>query len=88
MFAGDQRLTNLEIMSHVRTDLPIYTVVGDQDPLHRPLALLKELVKRFETAGVTDIIFKVYPEAHHEVLNEMNRDAVVKDILTWLERII
>ena len=28
----------------------------------------------------------VYPEARHEVFNETNRDEVVGDLITWLER--
>jgi alpha-beta hydrolase superfamily lysophospholipase len=27
----------------------------------------------------------VYPDARHEVCNEINRDEVVGDLLTWLE---
>jgi alpha-beta hydrolase superfamily lysophospholipase len=27
-----------------------------------------------------------YPDARHEVLNELNRDEVTADIVTWLDR--
>lgn len=88
MFAGAQRLANPEAMNSIRKDLPVYIVVGDRDPLNRQLALVTELIQRFETAGLTDVTFKAYPEARHEVLNETNRNDVVKDILTWLERVL
>ena len=38
----------------------------------------------FVKAGLADVAYKFYPEARHELLNEINRDEVYQDILDWL----
>ncbi len=52
------------------------------------LALVHPLVDRLQQAGVSDITFNTYPEARHEVFNETNRDEVMADLITWLDRVV
>ena len=66
--------------------LPVYVLVGDRDPLNAGLALSDLLVDRYRQAGLTDITYRVYPEARHELFNETNRAEVEGDLLAWLER--
>jgi alpha-beta hydrolase superfamily lysophospholipase len=33
-----------------------------------------------------DISVKAYPGGRHEMLNETNRDEVMRDLVTWLEQ--
>jgi alpha-beta hydrolase superfamily lysophospholipase len=78
--------TRLSDPSTVRTDLPIYVMVGDKDPLNNKLRLSDLLVQRYRDAGLADLTYQVYPDARHEVLNETNRDEVEADLLSWLTR--
>ncbi|MFE1594819.1 alpha/beta hydrolase [Nocardia sp. NPDC058705] len=78
--------TRLADPSTVRSDLPIYVMVGDKDPLNSKLSLSDLLVQRYRDAGLTDITYQVYPDARHEVLNETNRDEVEADLLAWITR--
>ena len=39
-----------------------------------------------EAAGVKDISFKLYPNGRHEMLNETNKEEVMYDLLSWLEK--
>ncbi|MFE3037833.1 alpha/beta hydrolase [Streptomyces canus] len=64
--------------------LPICVMVGDMDPLNEGLQLSDLLVKRYRTAGVTDITYRTYPGARHELFNETNSQEVLDDLLTWL----
>lgn len=66
--------------------LPVYVLVGDRDPLNAGLTLSDLLVDRYRQAGLTDITYRVYPEARHELFNETNRAEVEGDLLAWLER--
>ncbi|MGW0639287.1 alpha/beta hydrolase [Nocardia salmonicida] len=70
----------------VRTDLPIYVMVGEKDPLNNKLRLSDLLVQRYRDAGLNDLTYQVYPDARHEVLNETNRDEVEADLLAWITR--
>ncbi|MFD4460747.1 alpha/beta fold hydrolase [Nocardia sp. NPDC058480] len=78
--------TRLSDPSTVRSDLPIYVMVGDKDPLNDKLRLSDLLVRRYRDAGLDDITYAVYADARHEVLNETNRDEVEADLLAWITR--
>lgn len=73
--------------STVRTDLPMYVMVGDQDPLNDGTRLSDQLVQRYRDAGLTDITYRIYPGARHEVLNEVNRDEVEAELAAWVTRV-
>ncbi len=34
------------------------------------------------------VTHRFYPDARHELFNEINRDEVTRDVLAWLTRII
>lgn len=72
-------------LDRVRKDLPIYVVVGDEDPLNDHLARLQPVLDRFKDAGFTKVTLKIYPGGRHEMLNETNRQEVVEDLKAWLE---
>ncbi len=78
-----QRLTD---PSTVRSDLPVYVMVGDQDPLNDGTRLSDLLVQRYRDAGLTDITYRIYQGARHEVLNEVDRDQVEADLTAWVTR--
>ncbi|MEK2491871.1 alpha/beta hydrolase [Kitasatospora purpeofusca] len=71
----------------VRTGLPVYVCVGDQDPVNAGLALSDVVVDRYRNAGLTDVTYRIYPGARHELLNETNRAEVLTDLLAWLDRV-
>jgi alpha-beta hydrolase superfamily lysophospholipase len=75
-------------MHSVRKDLPIYVFVGDHDPINGGLAWLTPLVERYRAAGVREITCAVYEGGRHEMLNEINRAEVVRNLLAWSERAI
>jgi alpha-beta hydrolase superfamily lysophospholipase len=77
-----------DALARVRKDLPIYVVVGDEDPLNDHLARLQPVLDRFQAAGLTNVTLKVYPGGRHEMLNETNRQAVVEDLQAWLEKAV
>jgi alpha-beta hydrolase superfamily lysophospholipase len=86
MFAGARALADPARVAGMRKDLPVYIVVGEADPVNGGGALVDELVRRYEAAGLTDVTFVSWPGARHEVFNESNRDEVVAGVLAWLDR--
>jgi alpha-beta hydrolase superfamily lysophospholipase len=87
MFAGACDAADPTRLAAIRSDLPVYIAVGDQDPANGQLALVNALVARYEAAGLTDVTFVAYPGARHEVFNETNRDEVEAGLLAWLDRV-
>ena len=75
-------------IAKLRKDLPILIVSGDADPLAAGGAALQLVGQRYRDAGVRDVEVKLYPQARHELLNEINRDEVTADILAFLGRTV
>jgi alpha-beta hydrolase superfamily lysophospholipase len=86
MFAAARPLADPGAVAAIRTDLPLYVAVGEQDPVNGQLALVHALIERYRTAGLDNITLRTYPGARHEVFNETNRAEVVADLLSWLDR--
>jgi len=86
LVAAAPRLAESDALAGIRPDLPLYVVAGSADPLNLGLALLDLLVQRYRDAGLTDITTAYYPDARHEVFNEINRDQVTADLVAWLAR--
>jgi alpha-beta hydrolase superfamily lysophospholipase len=85
MFDGVRALADPERVAGVRDDLPVYVVVGADDPVGAGLTLVQPVVDRVLAAGLTDVTLRVYPGARHEVFNETNRAEVLTDLVAWLD---
>lgn len=66
--------------------LPIYIMAGSNDPVSQQTKGLQELIKRYTKLGIADLSSKFYPGGRHEMLNETNRDEVMKDIIAWFDK--
>jgi alpha-beta hydrolase superfamily lysophospholipase len=88
MFDAARALADPARVAAMRKDLPIYIVVGELDPVNGQLALVNEVVRRYQAAGLDDVTLVSYPDARHEVFNESNRDEVVAGVLAWLDRVL
>jgi alpha-beta hydrolase superfamily lysophospholipase len=66
-------------------DLPVLMIAGERDPVGRATAGVVELAERYRALGLRDVEVRVYPDARHELLNETNRDEVVRDVIAWLD---
>ena len=87
MFAGARRLADPAQVARIPHYLPLYIAVGSKDPVNADLALLWPLVDRYRDAGLGDVTVRVYDDGRHEILNETNREEVIDDLLTWLQRV-
>lgn len=70
--------------SSTRKDLPILVTSGAEDPAGGAGAVA-EVYGKYREAGVSDVRFKTYPGARHEILNEINGAEVYDDIVGWLD---
>lgn len=68
----------------VRSELPILVQVGDADPIGGEYSN-KALVEAYrKNSGIEDIELFVYHEARHEIYNELNKEAVIQDLIDWI----
>ena len=88
MFAGARRGADPAQVAAIRPGLPLYIAVGEADPVNGGLALLTPLAERYRAAGLTDVTVRTYPDARHEILNEANRDEIIAELITWIDRVV
>jgi alpha-beta hydrolase superfamily lysophospholipase len=70
----------------IRKDLPILVQVGEADPIGGERSN-KALVEAYrKNAGIEDIELYVYHECRHEIYNELNKDAIIEDLVTWVNQ--
>lgn len=69
--------------SNIPKDLPILLTSGELDPVGGKAAVQK-LKAQYDALGLTDVSVKLYPEDRHEILNEVDREQVYREILSWL----
>jgi len=75
-------------LASVRSDLPVYVISGERDPVTGPgQAFVGAMIDSWRAAGLRHIDHRIYPGGRHELLNEINRDAVTGDLIAWLDGI-
>lgn len=78
-------LGSAELAGRVRKDLPLYVFSGERDPVG---AKVQGLIDSYRDAGLTRLTNRIYPEGRHEMLNEVNRDEVTRDLLAWIDGVL
>ena len=70
----------------IRKDLPILVQVGEADPIGGEYSN-KALVEAYrKNAGIDDIELYVYHGCRHEIYNELNKEAIIDDLVTWVNQ--
>ncbi len=71
---------------NLRHDIPILLMVGRDDPVGGPRSVHR-LADAYRTrSGLTDVTTLVYPDARHEIFNEVAQADVRADLLAWLDQ--
>jgi alpha-beta hydrolase superfamily lysophospholipase len=64
-----------------KLDFPMFIIHGEKDPLTKYEAS-ELLYKRSPSADKT---LKIYPDAKHELFNELNKEEVLADMVGWID---
>lgn len=62
-------------------DMPVYFISGEDDPCMRSEKHLHSSAMHLVSIGYTEVSSAIYPGMRHEVLNEIGKEVVWKDIL-------
>lgn len=65
-------------------DIPVYLFSGDMDPVGGYGRGVRKVYEGLK-ARLSDVEMKLYEDARHETLNELNRQEVWNDLRLWLE---
>lgn len=78
---------NNKLVRMTKSNLPMLIISGDKDPVGGYGKDIKRLISVYKKLGFTNIAYKLYPDCRHELLNELNKDEVYKDIHHWMSKI-
>ncbi|WP_223067882.1 alpha/beta fold hydrolase [Paenibacillus caui] len=73
-------------MAKIPKEKPVFIFCGEQDPVGLNGKGVRRLIDGYGRLGLKDFEWKLYPGARHELLHEINRDEVIRDVIGWLER--
>ena len=79
--------TQADAIGRIPAGTPVLLVTGGADPVSNGGESARVLEAMYRDAGL-DVTAHYYPDARHEILNEINRDEVTADIRQWLARVI
>jgi alpha-beta hydrolase superfamily lysophospholipase len=73
-------------LAAMKKDLPVHFVAGKEDPVGSYGKGVEQACAAFKKAGMQDISIRIYADGRHEMLNELNKEEVYKDLLNWIEK--
>lgn len=66
-------------------DLPVLIIGGSDDSLGGTRGMTKLRDAYVKRSKLSDVTLTIYPEARHEIFNELNREDVIADVVAWLD---
>lgn len=85
MLTGLLYIQEPEHLARMRKNMPVFFIAGNDDPVGRYGAGVKQTAQAFRDAGMENVSLRLYPLCRHELLNEINKREVYQNILDWLE---
>ncbi len=86
-FDGLCRIYKPERLAGIDKRLPIFIISGDKDPVGKMGKSVSKLYDMYNQLGIEDVKIKLYENARHEIVNEINKDEVYADVLEWLDNL-
>ena len=86
LIGGLLDISSDDALSRIPADLPVLITGGAADPVGGDRGMSK-LATHFAQTGHQRLDVKIYPNGRHEMLNDINRDEVMRDWLAWIEAV-
>ena len=84
MLKGISYIEDPASLSAMQKELPILFIAGGDDPVGSYGTGVTQAAREFRKAGMQDVTQKIYPLCRHEILNEINRKDIYRDISNWM----
>ncbi|HHV12691.1 MAG TPA: alpha/beta hydrolase [Clostridiales bacterium] len=86
LMIGLKKIESSGDLEQIPKSLPIFIFSGEMDPVGKMGKGVKKLFDTYKQHGLNDVTLKLYPGGRHEMLNEINKDEVMKDVSGWINR--
>ena len=87
-FAGMEAAHDIRRMAKLPAGLPILLCAGAEDPVGAWGEGVRKAFMVYSENTPCQVDIKLYPDCRHEILNELNRQEVYEDMLTFVEESI
>lgn len=67
-----------------RPELPILFISGEDDPCMISEKMFEKVIRKMGSCGYKNVQSITYPQMRHEILNEINKQKVWNDVLTFI----
>ena len=84
MLMGIQRNQKQENLRKMDCNLPVFFIAGQDDPVGNFGNGVLKTVMEFKKAGMKDVLVELYPHMRHECHNEIGKEKVFSDIVSWI----
>ncbi|HXZ01738.1 MAG TPA: alpha/beta hydrolase [Stellaceae bacterium] len=81
-------VTDARRQARIPKRLPVYVISGSRDPVGENTKSVQQLLAAYRDASLERVAHRFYPEARHELFNELNRDEVTRDLVAWLDGVV
>jgi len=88
LLKGSKKINKATTFLNTPKDLPIFIFSGEEDPVGEMGKGVQKVAEKYKRAGIKDLTLKLYEGGRHEMLNEINKKEVEKDVLNWLHKTI
>ncbi len=76
---------SVDVMRATPPQLPVGMFSGEMDPVGGSGRGVRQVARRLRASGVRRVDVTLYPQARHEILNEINRSRVHAEIRDWID---
>ena len=83
---GSKKVNSATTFLNTPKNLSIFIFSGDQDPVGEMGKGVSKVAAKYRRAAIQDLTLKLYKGGRHEMLNELNKIEVEKDLLNWLQQ--
>lgn len=77
-----------EWFSNVGVYVPVLFLSGDKDPVGNYGKGIVEVYDKLKKTGHEKVTMKLYGNARHEILNELNKESVYEDMNNWIQNVV
>ena len=71
-------------LKNMKKHLPVLFIAGAEDPVGPYGKGVEKAAEVFRKAGMINVACRIYPGCRHEILNELNKEEVYRDVARWL----
>lgn len=85
LLGGMSAMGKKKYTERINKNLPVYIQGGGADPVSSMGKGLTALKNQYVSLGLKRVELSIYPDARHEIFNEINREEVYRNTLTFIQ---